>query len=58
MKIYAVVGTAPAHMGKCIVEAGVVTVLHSFAALKGNKPVPLPELSEIMRKKVDQCKSI
>lgn len=58
MKVYCVIGTAPAHMGKSIVEAGITTVLHSFVATKGDKPIPLDELSEIMYQKVEQpCKS-
>lgn len=57
MKIYAVLGTAPAHMGKCIVEAKVDTVLHSFVASRGDKPTPLDALITIMQSKVEPCKS-
>jgi len=52
MIIFAVIGTAPAHMGLGVVEAGVKTILQSFVATRGDKPVPLDELSQIMYKKV------
>lgn len=52
MIIYAVIGTAPAHMGKCVVEANVKHILHSFVATRGDKPVMLDDLGVIMHKKV------
>ena len=58
MKVYAVVGTAPAHMGKCIVEAQIETVLTSFVAYRGDKPIPMEVLTEVMKSKVEvPCES-
>lgn len=57
MILFTVVGTAPAHMGPCIAEAGCTHVLHSFAAMRGDVPIPMDKLTEIMLAKFKEKKN-
>jgi hypothetical protein len=52
MKIYAVLGTAPAHFGKPLIEAEVTGVLATFAERESS--VMIEELVQIMFSKVEQ----